>query len=120
MKAFVAFALAGCVIVPFATRERRLGDLLRRCWIPAVATPVVALPWSIAIHLREPDFWRYIIEVQHLGRFAGSTDEQRSNAFWYLPLMLLLGTLPWNMFLLSVSEGVRRIGLSDRRVRWRE
>ncbi len=107
VKGFVAFVLAGCVIVPFALWERRCLELLKQAWIPILAASVVCMPWSIAIALREPDFWRHVILVQHLDRFAGSMDEQRSNPFWYLPLILLLGTYPWNMFLLSVSEGLR-------------
>lgn len=113
IKGFAAFVLAGGVVLVFALWERRLGELLRRAWIPICATLIVALPWSIAIAIREPDYWRYTILVQHLDRFAGSMDEQRSHPFWYMPLILLLGTYPWNMFLLSITEGLRRVRPAD-------
>jgi len=118
VKGFAAFVLAGGVVLPFAWWSGRLGSLLRRSWIPIGAALVVALPWSIAIAIREPDYWRYTILVQHLDRFAGSMDEQRSRPFWYLPLIFLLGTYPWNMFLLSVSEGLRRVQPADALIRF--
>ena len=114
--AFLVKGLAGptivaIVILPFLAWERRGRDLLRIAWLPIVVAVLVSLPWSIAIALREHDFWHRFVWVEHFQRFMGSGDEQHPRPFWYLVPFLLVGTLPWNLFLAAITHGIRRIGL---------
>src|SRR5262249_1292500 len=117
VKGFAAFVLAVGVIVPFALWDRRWKDALRMAWLPIVAALVVCLPWSIAIAIRERDFWRYFFEVQNVERFAAASAEHQQK-FWYFIPFLLIGTFPWNTFLAAIVAGVGRTGLRDSFVRF--
>lgn len=62
---------------------------------------LVILPWSIMIHLKEPDFWRYFVMEEHIKRFMAKDAQHPEPFFFYLPV-LLIGMLPWS-FLLPMS-----------------
>ena len=111
IKGFVGLAVPCVVIAPFVfwqqfpeglwpvVRARSVGTLARAALsaagqlarftpIPLAAAAAVALPWSIMIHQREPDFWRYFFWVQHVQRAAGD-DAQHAAPFWYyLPVLI--------------------------------
>ena len=69
-KGFLALAVPVIVIVPFALWQGRLRICLRTAWVPLVTAFLVVLPWALAIHGREPDFWRYFFWVEHVERFT--------------------------------------------------
>lgn len=97
-KGFVALALPLLIGTAFALWQRRLGQLLRYGWFAIATAALVALPWSLAIAQRAPDFWHYFFWHEHIRRFAG-TDAQHSEPFWfYLPVIVVLG-FPWLLLL---------------------
>jgi 4-amino-4-deoxy-L-arabinose transferase len=116
-KGFVAFMFAGIVIVPFLMWERRWKDMLTMARIPIVAAVAVSLPWGIAVHLREPDFWHYFVVVEHLHRFA-SSDAQHAEPVWYYVPMLLEGLAPWIFLLSAAGAGLARGKLKEPVVRF--
>lgn len=108
-KGFVAFALPAVTIAPFLLWESRGRDILRMAWIPLATALLVALPWGILIHLREPEFWRHFFWHEHVQRFtAKDVDHQAS--FWYLFAVLPLGALPWTVLAPAALAGLRRAG----------
>ncbi|MBN1881666.1 MAG: phospholipid carrier-dependent glycosyltransferase [Deltaproteobacteria bacterium] len=109
-KGLVALVIVVLAVTPFMIWERRFIELLKLFWIPLVAAAVVALPWSILIHLTNSDFWHYFIWTSHIERFVGgsASTNLHSEPFWYYLPILLGGTAPWIILLPSVISGVKR------------
>lgn len=73
----------------------------------------LALPWYVAIIVRDPEFARYFFIDQNLARFAYKYHEK---PFWYYGAVLLIGCLPWSVlfvpflgFVFTRSPAVRRV-----------
>jgi 4-amino-4-deoxy-L-arabinose transferase len=131
IKGFVGLTIPCVAIAPFVfwqqfpeglwpvVRARRLGALLRAALasagqlarlipVPLAAAAAVALPWSVMIHQREPDFWRYFFWIEHVERFLGGK-AQHAQPFWkfYFVYVLILGALPWSAFLPAAAASTR-------------
>ena len=99
-KGFLAWLLPVLIALPYMLWQRRLGELLRYGPIAVVVAAVVCLPWVLAIHHQEPDFWRFFFWHEHIRRFAAD-DAQHARPWWfYLPL-LVVSNLPWALLLPS-------------------
>lgn len=95
-KGPVALVLAGLAWVIWVLVNRRSGATLIqvRCW---VALAVITLPWFVYVQWRYPEFFRFFILEQHLGRFL--TPAIHPEPLWYyLPVLLGL-LLPWTWLL---------------------
>ena len=103
-KGFLAFAVPVVAIVPFMIWEGQWRRLFTVPWIPAIAALLVALPWSIMIHLREGDFWRYFFWVEHIQRFL-SHHPQHPKPFWYFVPVIAGGALPWSVLVPAAVVG---------------
>ena len=117
-KGFIAIAVPGLTLCAFALWERRWRWLLKSAWIPAGAAIVVALPWSLLIHLREGDFWPYFFWVEHIQRFLSPGDGQHPEAFWFFIPVMVAGTLPWSALLPAVIQGFKKIDLPRSLIRF--
>jgi 4-amino-4-deoxy-L-arabinose transferase len=103
-KGFLAFAIPVVTIAPFLVWEKRWKDMFTLPWIPLGISLAVILPWAIIIHLREPDYWRHFIFVEHLKRFASSDNKGlHSNPFWFLLPYLIGGLSPGHLRFLQPS-----------------
>jgi 4-amino-4-deoxy-L-arabinose transferase and related glycosyltransferases of PMT family len=111
-KGFLAFAIPVMAIVPFMIWERRWRELFRICWVPLVAALLVALPWSVIIYRREPEFWHYFFWVEHIKRFM-SEHAQHPESFYYFIPLLFLGVLPWTVFVPAAFSGLKEAVLKD-------
>ena len=91
-----------------AARLNVLAKQLRRmdAWPIAVAG-IAILPWGIAIHRREADFWRYFFWQEHVHRFLSHHAQHAKPAWFFIPI-LLLGALPWTPVLPAVLLGLNR------------
>jgi len=106
-KGFLAFVLPVLVLAPWLLLQKRYRLLFVEAWIVGLAAVLVAAPWSAAIHLQQPDFWRYFIVVEHLQRFA-SDNAQHKEPFYYYLMYLPLAAFPWIFLLPAASRGLRR------------
>ncbi|WP_176013427.1 phospholipid carrier-dependent glycosyltransferase [Victivallis sp. Marseille-Q1083] len=105
-KGFLAFAVPGLTVVPYLIWQKRYKAFWTMPWIPLLAMLAVVLPWALLVHQRDPDYWRYFIEVEHLGKFTtGQGSDDRSEPFWYFIPVLLGGLLPWTLLLPVVIKG---------------
>jgi 4-amino-4-deoxy-L-arabinose transferase len=109
-KGFLAFAVPVVVIVPFMIWERRLKALFFMPWLPIAGAVLVALPWAVLIHLKEPDFWHFFIWNEHIKRFL-SSGAQHHESFWYYSYLFPPAALPWIFFLPVSIIGLKKIGV---------
>ncbi|MEW6659534.1 MAG: glycosyltransferase family 39 protein [Thermodesulfobacteriota bacterium] len=58
----------------------------------------VSLPWFIGVMVRYPDFWRFFILEQHLGRYLTASIHHHQPFWYYLPILLVF-MLPWSWLL---------------------
>ena len=94
-KGFLVFAVLLAAGAPFMLWERKTGKLLRLAWLPLLTMALVALPWCVMIHRREPDFWPQFFWEQHWRRFWGGGHAQHSEPRWFFIPWIIGGVLPW-------------------------
>jgi 4-amino-4-deoxy-L-arabinose transferase-like glycosyltransferase len=84
--------------------QNRDGDgrssVMRRLHITAglILVAVAALPWFVAITMRQPDFPQFYLIGEHLRRFMEGGYSHREPIYYYLPV-LTGGFLPWTLAL---------------------
>ncbi|WP_282396966.1 lipid IV(A) 4-amino-4-deoxy-L-arabinosyltransferase [Pseudomonas sp. PS01298] len=93
-KGFLAWALPVLIAVPYMLWQRRLGELLRYGPLAVGVAVLVCLPWVVAIHLQEPDFWRFFFWNEHIRRFSAD-DAQHVRPWWFFLPIIAVSCLPW-------------------------
>jgi 4-amino-4-deoxy-L-arabinose transferase len=99
-KGFLAWLLPALIALPYMLWQRRLGELLRYGPLAIIVAVIVSLPWVLAIHAHEPDFWRFFFWNEHIRRFAAE-DAQHTRPWWFYLPMLVVSSLPWAALLPS-------------------
>jgi len=105
-KGFVAFVVPILSLCAFLAWEGRRGDILRMGWIPLLAAALVALPWSVLIHLREPDFWKFFFWNEHIRRFVAE-NAQHKEPFYFFFAAAFATFFPWTLALPAALAGIR-------------
>jgi 4-amino-4-deoxy-L-arabinose transferase len=95
-KGFLAGLLPVLVALPYALWRRRLGELFLLGPLALLVALLASLPWVLAVHLREPDFWHFFFWHEHIQRFAGS-DAQHARPFWFFVPLLFACAAPWTL-----------------------
>jgi 4-amino-4-deoxy-L-arabinose transferase len=116
-KGPLGVVIPALVLVPFTLWEGRFKATLRIIWIPCVAAVLVALPWSVMIYRREPDFWHYFLWVEHVDRFLRPEQGQHAEPMWYYLPIVVVGVMPWTPLAATIVQGLRRTGLKDPMIR---
>ena len=114
-KGPIAIVLAGVIILIFVVCKGDWRTLLSTLWVPGlILFLAVALPWYVAVQLRNPEFFRVFILEHNLGRFGQDLYHHRQPFWFYVPV-LLIALMPWTLWLiLAVVERVRLIWLEKR------
>ena len=100
-KGPVAPLLAAVVIVLYASAVREWRLVLASLWLPGIVLfCAIALPWYVAVQLRNPEFFREFIVQQNLGRFAENLYHHREPLWYYLPVTAL-AVAPWTVFVIA-------------------
>lgn len=73
-------------------------ELFRFGPLAVVIAIALCLPWALAIHQQEPDYWRYFFWHEHIRRFAGDNAQHAQPRWFYLPL-LVAACVPWALLL---------------------
>lgn len=107
-KGPIAPLLAAVIVLIFAATKRDHRLLGRTLWVPGVLLfCAVALPWYIAVQIKNPDFFRIFILQHNFGRF-GTNLYHHPEPFWYFLPVVLVGLIPWTVFVLvSLVESIR-------------
>ncbi|WP_395606622.1 lipid IV(A) 4-amino-4-deoxy-L-arabinosyltransferase [Pseudomonas sp. B22129] len=93
-KGFLAWLLPVLIAVPYMAWQRRLGELLRHGPLAILVAALVCLPWVWAVHLQEPDYWRFFFWHEHIRRFS-SDNAQHARAWWFFLPIMVVACLPW-------------------------
>ncbi len=105
-KGFIAWAIPAVVAAPYLVARRDWRTLLVSPWLPFGVAILVSLPWAVLVHLREPDFWRYFVVVEHLQRFAGDNAQHPQPPWFFLAYLPATGW-PWVWLLPAAAIGIR-------------
>lgn len=93
-KGFLALLLPVLIALPYMIWQKRFVELVKYGLVAMLVAAIVSLPWVLAVHAQEPDYWRFFFWHEHIRRFAGE-DAQHGRPWWfYLPLMVV-SSLPW-------------------------
>ncbi len=106
VKGPLAIVLAAMVIGPWLVWERRWRDLLLVPWIPLFFATLAVLPWGLAMHDHEPQFWRTFIWVEHVQRFLEPDGNQHSEPWWFFLPVILLAAMPWTLSAPAALRGL--------------
>lgn len=99
-KGPVAPFLAAAVIVLYALAVRETRSIWRTLWLPGIVLFLaVAMPWYVAVQMRNPDFFRTFIVEHNLARFSSNIYHHR-HPFWFYGPIILLALMPWTVFVL--------------------
>ncbi|RON54292.1 lipid IV(A) 4-amino-4-deoxy-L-arabinosyltransferase [Pseudomonas frederiksbergensis] len=97
-KGFLAWLLPVLIALPWMLWQKRWRELLVYGPLAVIVAIAVSLPWALAVHAQEPDYWRFFFWHEHIRRFAGD-DAQHDAPWWfYLPLLVAF-SLPWAVLL---------------------
>jgi 4-amino-4-deoxy-L-arabinose transferase-like glycosyltransferase len=114
-KGPVAMLLAALIILIFAVAKKDYRLLRRTLWIPGVLLfLLVALPWHIAVQMRNPEFFRVFILQHNFARF-GTNLYHHKEPFWYYVPVVLIGLIPWTVFVGSSSAETIRVWWMERK-----
>ncbi len=107
-KGPVAPVLAGVVILVFATAVRRWHVVVKTLWPPGVLLfGVIALPWYLAVQMRNPQFFREFILEHNVARFSTNL-YHHPEPFWYYLPVVALALVPWVVFVgAAIWESLR-------------
>ncbi len=107
-KGPVAPFLAAAVIVLFALAAREFRVVVRTLWLPGILLfCAIALPWYLAVQMRNPQFFREFLLQHNLARFSSDLYHHRQPFWYYLPITAV-ALMPWTVFVIvAFVESVR-------------
>ncbi|HET7442386.1 MAG TPA: glycosyltransferase family 39 protein [Terriglobales bacterium] len=102
-KGPVAPFLAAIIVLIFAFVQGNLSKAWRSLWIPGIVLfCAIALPWYVAVQIRNPQFFRDFILQHNLERFSSNLYHHIQPFWYYLPVMLL-ALVPWTVFVIAAA-----------------
>lgn len=107
-KGPVALFLAAAVIAVFSALKREWLLLWRSLWPPGLLLfCAIALPWYIAVQIRNSQFFHVFILEHNLARFATAL-YRHEQPFWYYLPVIALSLLPWTVLALAAAVSTIR------------
>lgn len=106
-KGFLALVVPVIIFIPYVLLNKKFLKLLYYSPVILVSALLISLPWVLAIHAKEPDYWHYFFWVEHIQRFA-KEDAQHKAPIWYYIPTLFLAVLPWTGLLIGMLRDIFR------------
>ena len=114
-KGPVAPFLAVVIVLIFAAVSRAWRVVLRTLWAPGIFLfCVIALPWYIAVQIRNPQFFREFILEHNLARFSTGL-YHHPEPFWYYIPVTALALVPWIVFIAAAGVESMRTWWAERK-----
>jgi 4-amino-4-deoxy-L-arabinose transferase len=107
IKGFLALVIPALTMGGYLVWQRRWRDLPGLAWLPLIIATMTVLPWGLAIHRQEPDFWNFFFWHEHVRRFLGGENAQHPESFWYFFLTAPAMFLPWTFMIPAAGIGLR-------------
>jgi 4-amino-4-deoxy-L-arabinose transferase-like glycosyltransferase len=125
-KGPVAPFLAAAVIVLFAVVARDFRVVVRTMWPPGILLFLaIALPWYVAVQMRNPQFFREFILQHNVARFSSDLYHHRQPFWYYLPVTAA-ALVPWTVFVIAAFVqsartwwSARKSGFAESDIEWR-
>jgi len=118
-KGPVAPFLAAVIIILFAAMTREWRIIARTLWLPGIFLFLaVALPWYVAVDLRNPQFFREFILEHNLARFSTNL-YHHPEPFWYYVPVTALALVPWIVFVIAAFVAPVRAWWAESYLLWR-
>src|SRR5579863_46005 len=115
-KGPVAPFLAGVIILLFSLAKGDARLIRRTLWIPGMLLfCAVALPWYVAVQIKNPEFFRVFILEHNLARF-GTNLYRHKEPFWYYGPVVLLGLVPWTILMIAAFAETLRVWIKEKRL----
>ena len=93
--------LAAVILALFAGAKKEFSVIRRTLWIPGILLfLLIASPWYLLVQIRNPQFFRVFILEHNLARF-GTNLYHHPEPFWYYLPVMLLGLVPWAVFVIA-------------------
>jgi len=100
-KGPVAPFLAAAAIVLYAAAVGELRVVRKTLWLPGILLfCAIALPWYVAVQMRNQEFFREFIVEHNLGRFSSNL-YHHIEPFWYYLPVTALALVPWTFFVIA-------------------
>jgi 4-amino-4-deoxy-L-arabinose transferase-like glycosyltransferase len=97
-KGPVAPFLGAVVILLYCAMVREPRFAVETLWLPGILIfCAIALPWYVAVQMRNPQFFREFIVEHNLARFSTNL-YHHIEPFWYYVPVALLALVPWTVF----------------------
>lgn len=114
-KGPVAPFLAAVVIVVFAIAKDDVRLMTRTLWVPGIVLfCALALPWYVAVQIRNPQFLHEFILQHNLARFSSNLYHHKEPFWYYVPVMLL-ALAPWTAYVLVAFFEIVGVWWRERR-----
>ncbi|MCX5815699.1 MAG: glycosyltransferase family 39 protein [Proteobacteria bacterium] len=98
-KGIVAIILLIVTIIIFLLIEKKTSFIKEMRIIKGIIIyGVIALPWFIAISLKESEFFYFFVIDQHFLRFFTAKHKRTGSLFYFLPV-LIGGMFPWSILI---------------------
>jgi 4-amino-4-deoxy-L-arabinose transferase-like glycosyltransferase len=114
-KGPVAPFLAFLVIVLYAAAVREFRLISKTLWLPGILLfCAIALPWYIAVQVRNANFFHAFIIQHNLDRFSANL-YHHPEPFWYYVPVGALALLPWTIFVVAALVQELRLWVNKRK-----
>lgn len=117
-KGFTAIVIPALTIALCLLWERRFKEMAYVWILPTAVAGAFVLPFALAIHRANPDFWNYFFWVEHLQRFLNPDGGQHGQPFWLFLPVLAVGAIPWIFFIFPVFSTARRLAATSNLTRY--
>lgn len=117
-KGFTALVIPALAIVAWLLWEKRFKELACAWILPVAVAGLFVLPFALALHGSNPDFWNYFFWVEHVQRFLDPLGGQHRQPFWFFLPVLAVGAIPWSFFIHPTVSVTRKLAVGDSLTRY--
>lgn len=103
-KGLIGILFPGMIIFTWLLMTNQWRNLKSYCLLSGtVIFLAVTLPWHILVGLKNPGFFHFYFYEQHFLRYF-TNYAGRGQAFWFLPVIFLVGWFPWIGFVIPAMK----------------